>query len=104
MNLTEVLKAVALGILALPFLVVKASVRAYADLHFLRVARMATIPCSCGRAVSLVGIWRCACTFTYRGHLLRYCPLCGRLPRMVRCYGCGLTIKLPEAADAATHQ
>src|SRR6266852_4377385 len=29
-------------------------------------------------------------------HLPRLCPLCGRVPRIVRCYTCGLTTKLPE--------
>ena len=104
MNLEEIIKEIALGILALPFLVVKASLRAYSQYQFLRVARMPAIACSCGSAVSLVGIWRCSCTYTYRGHLLRYCPLCGGMPRMVRCYACGLTTKLPEPADAETHQ
>src|SRR5216684_1174789 len=44
----------------------------------------------------LVGLWRCSCSFIYRGHLLQLCPLCGRVPRIVRCYTCGLTTKLPE--------
>jgi hypothetical protein len=37
-----------------------------------------------------------ACGFTYRGHLLRVCPICFSLPAMVRCYDCGLTTKLPD--------
>lgn len=51
---------------------------------------------NCGGDISLVGIWRCQCRYTYRGHLLRECPVCGASPRMVRCYRCGVTRKLPE--------
>ena len=65
--------------------------------RFLRIAYTPTIICrNCGETISLVGIWRCGCGYTYKGHLLRDCPICGSLPRMVRCYSCGVTEKLPE--------
>jgi len=51
---------------------------------------------NCGETVSLVGLWRCGCGYTYKGHLLRVCPVCKGLPRMVRCFSCGITVKLPE--------
>jgi hypothetical protein len=79
-----------------PFRLIRALRRAGEHLQFLRVATLAEIPCECGRPISLVGLWRCSCSFTYRGHLLTICPLCLRLPKVVRCYVCGITTKLPE--------
>ena len=65
--------------------------------EFWRMAYTPRIICrNCRRTISLVGMWRCGCRFTYRGHLLRVCPVCGSMPRMVRCYDCGVTEKLPE--------
>ena len=51
---------------------------------------------NCAGQVSLVGIWRCGCGHTYRGHLMRDCPVCGSFPKMVRCYACGVTEVLPQ--------
>jgi hypothetical protein len=51
---------------------------------------------NCGSPISLVGIWKCRCGYTYKGHLLRACPVCDSLPRMARCFQCGVTEKLPE--------
>jgi len=45
---------------------------------------------------SLVGLWRCSCGFTYRGHLLRSCPVCREYSVRGRCYRCGVNHKLPE--------
>ncbi len=68
--------------------------------RFWRMAYLPEIICqNCGAPVSLVGIWRCGCQFTYRGHLLRECPICGSMPRMVRCFNCGITERLPELCD-----
>ena len=64
--------------------------------RFLRVALASNLTCECGEDISLVGMWRCSCRFTYRGHLLRVCPLCGALACVIRCYRCGITTKLPE--------
>jgi hypothetical protein len=88
---------VILWFLASPVLVLRALVRGCRHVRFLGVATSPAIRCECGEVVSLVGLWRCNCGFTYRGHLLRVCPVCGTLPLMVRCYRCGVTTKLPEA-------
>ena len=85
-----------LFVLASPILVVRSALRLKRRLSFLAVATKSEIRCACGEALSLVGIWRCSCRFTYRGHLLRICPVCGTLPSVVRCYRCGITTKLPE--------
>lgn len=92
-----------LFMLASPILLVLFLHRSWRHLQFLKVATLPWIVCPCGRRVSLVGMWRCGCGFTYRGHLVRMCPVCGRLPVMVRCYGCGLTMKLPEPSYGADH-
>jgi hypothetical protein len=64
---------------------------------FWRTAYALQAPCgTCGAAISLVGLWRCRCGYTYRGHVLRECPVCHSLPRMVRCFACGLTQTLPQ--------
>jgi hypothetical protein len=88
----------ALFVLASPVLAVKALRRTIDWYRFLQLAMTPAITCECGAEVSLVGIWRCSCGFTYRGHLLRMCPLCQTIPRVVRCYRCGVTTKLPESA------
>jgi hypothetical protein len=85
-----------LFILASPILLVLFLLRTWQHGKFLRLAATPSLICECGRTVSLVGIWRCGCGFTYRGHLLRICPVCGSLPSVVRCYGCRITTKLPE--------
>jgi len=87
-----------LFVLASPILAVKAVRRALERYRFFRLAMRPTLVCECGSQVTLVGFWRCSCGFTYRGHLLRVCPVCGSLPCVVRCYRCGVTTKLPEAA------
>ena len=72
-------------------------VRMIKSLAFWRMAYAPEIRCrNCGASISLVGIWECRCQYTYRGHLLRECPICGSLPRMVRCFHCGVTERLPE--------
>ena len=66
--------------------------------RFFRIAYAPSLICrNCGETIWLVGIWRCGCGYTYKGHVLRECPVCGSLPRMARCYGCGVTEKLPES-------
>jgi len=94
---------VALFLLASPVLLMLYLLRCWTHMQFLKAASAASIECECGREVSLVGMWRCSCGFTYRGHLLRICPVCGRLPSMVRCYGCGVTTKLPEPFHGTAH-
>lgn len=87
----------ALFLLASPILFLKGLRRAGERYRFFRLAMSPTIICGCGAEVPLVGAWRCSCGFTYRGHLLRICPVCGTIPCVVRCYRCGVTTKLPEA-------
>jgi len=89
-------------VLCLPFRILNSCARLREHISFLRLATATRISCQCGIPISLVGLWRCSCTFTYRGHLLQVCPLCGRIPRMVRCYACGLTTKLPEPCNDQT--
>ncbi len=85
-----------LFLLASPVLLVCALVRAKRRYTFLQLATAPRLLGACGHEVSLVGLWRCSCHFTYQGHLLRLCPVCGTMPRVVRCYRCGVTTPLPE--------
>jgi hypothetical protein len=89
---------VVLFVLASPVLLALAVRRAVHRYHFFRLAMEPAFYCECGSPVSLVGLWRCSCGFTYRGHLLRSCPVCESIPCVARCYRCGVTTKLPEAA------
>ncbi len=86
-----------LWLIASPILFVRALYRLWGRWKFWRMAYTLRIVCrNCRGTIWLVGQWRCACGFEYRGHLLRACSVCGALPRMVRCYACGVTTKLPE--------
>jgi hypothetical protein len=87
-------------LLATPIMVLRWTIRTVRRLKFWRTAYAPEILCgNCGAAISLVGIWKCGCQFTYRGHLLRECPICGSMPRMVRCFNCGVTERLLELCD-----
>ena len=87
-------------LLASPIMFVRWTMRMIDRLRFWRMAYTSEIRCgNCGAAISLVGIWKCGCHFTYRGHLLRECPICGSVPRMLRCFTCGVTERLPELCD-----
>lgn len=88
----------ALFVFASPILLILATRRALERWRFFELAMQPEIFCECGSPVSLVGLWRCSCGFTYRGHLLRACPVCGTIPSVVRCYRCSVTTKLPEAS------
>jgi hypothetical protein len=88
-------------VLASPILVLRALVRACRTLRHKRklwsLAYRARVPCdTCGASISLVGLWKCGCGFTYQGHVLRTCPVCEATPAMVRCFACGVTAKLPD--------
>lgn len=84
-----------LFVLASPVLAVRAVVRAVRRLRFLHQATSTSVACStCDGQIFLVGFWKCGCGFTYQGHVLRYCPVCGSFPGMVRCYQCGATMKV----------
>jgi len=97
-TMSDTLVDLALFVLASPILLFQAVRRAYERYRFFRLAMEPQMLCECGSAISLVGLWRCSCSFTYRGHLLRMCPMCGTIPCVVRCYRCGVTTKLPESA------
>jgi hypothetical protein len=97
-TLTDTLTDWALFVIASPILLVQALRRAHERYSFFRLAMAPELPCECGSPISLVGLWRCSCRFTYRGHLLRICPVCGTIPCVVRCYRCGVTTKLPESS------
>jgi len=96
--MNETLVDAVLFVLASPILLFQALQRAIERYRFFRLAMEPQMLCECGSAISLVGLWRCSCSFTYRGHLLRMCPMCGTIPCVVRCYRCGVTTKLPESA------
>jgi len=86
-----------LTVFALPFLLVVKIIGILGRWRFYRIAYTPRIACvNCHEPVWLVGLWRCRCGFTYKGHLLRVCPVCDSLPAVVRCYECGVTTKLPE--------
>ena len=87
-----------LFVLASPVLLVQALRRALERYRFFQLAMRPAIACECGSGLSLVGFWKCSCGFSYRGHLLRVCSVCGTIPCVVRCYRCGVTTKLPEAS------
>jgi hypothetical protein len=80
-----------------PVLLYRFILHAFAWFDFWTTSYRHEILCrNCGVAISLVGIWKCRCGYTYKGHLLRSCPVCDSLPRMARCFECGVTEKLPE--------
>jgi len=94
------LRELALFLLASPVMLCLALWRGYwrglKQLRFFRVAVRTRIFCECGEEVALVGLWKCSCGFTYRGHLVTVCPVCRSLPKVVRCYQCGVTRRLPD--------
>jgi hypothetical protein len=66
-------------------------------IRFWRISYAPSLLCrNCGESISLVGLWKDGCGFTYKGHLLRYCAICASIPRVVRCVNCQVTTKLPE--------
>ncbi len=82
----------AMRILALP---TTAAVSIYRAIHSARNALKSEIRCrGCGSSVQLIRGWRCSCGFTYVGHLLMACTVCGSRPFLVRCEDCGLTAKV----------
>jgi hypothetical protein len=91
-----VLWELALFLLASPVILCLAVRRGLKQIRFFAVASRTQIFCECGAEVALVGLWRCSCGFTYRGHLVTVCPVCRGLPKVVRCYQCGVTRRLPD--------
>lgn len=93
---SSTLLEVLLAVFASPVYLLRFGHRLCRHSGYLRAAAALAIPCACGQPIALVGTWHCGCGFTYRGHVLAPCPVCGRIPAMVRCYECGLTTVLPE--------
>jgi hypothetical protein len=85
-----------LFLLASPVLLCLALLRGLKQIRFFAVAARTQVFCECGEAVVLVGLWKCSCGFTYKGHLVTVCPVCGSLPKVARCYQCGITKRLPD--------
>jgi hypothetical protein len=88
---------VCVWLLAAPVLLISGVLRSVRRCKFWSVAYRPSLRCpTCNAAISLVGMWECHCGYTYVGHVLRTCPVCGSLPRMVRCFSCGATAILPQ--------
>lgn len=86
-----------LWLLASPILFIRWLLRLVRRYRFYRLAYTPRIECrNCGAEISLVNLWRCRCGFTSASHVMRRCPICGSLPRVVRCFNCGATERLPE--------
>lgn len=84
-------------LLLAPIILVRFILGAFRSFDFWFMSYRPEILCrNCGATISLVGIWRCRCGYTYKGRLLRSCPVCDVLPRMARCFGCGVTQELPK--------
>lgn len=85
-------KRIILWLLASPFLLISGILKVIRHLRFLRLASATLVMCkACGAEISLLGQWKCTCGYVYRGHLMRKCPVCYSLPRLARCYRCGVT-------------
>jgi hypothetical protein len=97
MNPNDIFFVIFRWLLASPILLARFIIRTVRWMDFWATAYRHEILCrNCGASISLVGIWRCKCNYTYKGHILEACKVCGALPRMARCFRCGLTEKLPE--------
>ena len=97
MKPNDIFLAVFRWFVASPILLARFVMRTVHYVDFWSTAYRHEIFCrNCSAAISLVGIWRCKCGYTYKGHLLRACPVCDAVPRMARCFRCGTTEKLPE--------
>ena len=95
MNLRSWVWDTVLLVLASPILGIVNTVRMVRHLIFLYRAVQPAVSCpACGNNIPLIGFWKCCCGFTYQGHLLRHCSICGSLPKMVRCYRCQATRRL----------
>ena len=82
-------------ILALPFLVIRGLMRLDRYVRVLVRSVSPSIPCvNCESEVALLGIWRCQCGWTFKGHYMTPCPVCDRVPNVVRCLRCSVTTRL----------
>jgi hypothetical protein len=93
----EFVGSVALWVLASPVALLVWLARTVRRIPFWKASYSASVPCrTCGVPISLVGQWRCSCSWEYRGSVLLKCPACGSVPRILRCLSCGCTQLLPE--------
>lgn len=82
-------------ILALPFLIIWGIRRMDKYMRVLVLSVSPSTPCvACKSEVTLLGIWRCSCGYTFKGHYMTPCSMCGRVPRLVRCLNCSVTTRL----------
>lgn len=82
---------------ASPILLIRGCFRLRRRIRFWIVSYSTEIACvHCRTKISLVGMWKCSCGYTYAGSALRYCPVCSSLPRTLRCVACGASRLLPE--------
>ena len=95
-RIKPILWQLVLWVLASPVLLCITVRRGWKKVRFFRVAWLPHLYCECGAQVSLIGLWKCSCGFTYRGHLVTLCPVCSAIPKVVRCYECGVTRRLPD--------
>ncbi len=95
-KLKRLLLDVLLFLMASPILLLQALRRGRKKVRFFALASRVSLFCECGEEMSLVGLWKCPCGFTYRGHLVTVCPVCEGVPKVVRCYGCGVTTRLAD--------
>jgi hypothetical protein len=88
-----------LFLFASPILLVRGCFRLRRQTRFWIVAYSTSLACvNCRSKISLVGMWKCGCGYTYTGHALRHCPVCASLPRTLRCVNCSVSRLLPEEA------
>ena len=81
--------------LALPTLIVVWLVRGARAAWACRHALSTHLKCRhCRERIELVRPWKCSCGYTFLGHLLRKCAVCGSRPQMIRCGQCGMTWKI----------
>ncbi len=95
-KLKRLLLDLLLFLMASPILLLQVLRRGGKNVRFFALASSASLFCECGEEMSLVGLWKCPCGFTYRGHLVTVCPVCEAVPKVVRCYGCGVTTRLAD--------
>ena len=96
--MSRVTEDLILWILASPLIILRALRRGTRHLRYVRVASTPSISCEwCAETISLMEAWRCPCGFTYYGHVLQVCPVCGGSAAYVRCHACGAATLLPEA-------
>jgi hypothetical protein len=82
-------------VLASPLLIIWVMVRMARYMRILARSVSPSVTCvNCRNEVSLVGVWQCGCGFAYSGHVLLPCPVCSRVPRVVRCLHCRVTTRL----------